>query len=100
MTSVTPTATLPRMAKTARPKGVTIVAILSAIGSVFAILFGVIAFVLASLVGAVFGFGFLGAAAGGLMILLGVGYAVLSYGLFTQKTWAWYLAVGLSLIGI
>ena len=84
-----------------RPTGVTIIAVLSAIGGVLGILGGL----------ALVGFsGFIaasGVAGGGLativgllLIVYGVLALVLAYGFWTLKPWAWTLGVGLQAAGI
>jgi len=82
-----------------RPTGVTIIAILSAIGGVLGLL--------ASLV--LLGLGAAGAAAslGGLAFIAGIivlAYSILSlvlaYGFWTLKPWAWPLGVGVQAVGI
>ncbi len=84
-----------------RPTGVTVLAILAAIGGVFGILGGL----------ALVGFGGVAAAGGvaggglativGLLLLAyGVLAIVLAYGFWTLKPWAWTLGVGLQAAGI
>ena len=83
-----------------RPTGVTVMAILAAIGGVFGLL--------ASLV--LLGIGAAGAVAGnlgGLAFLAGIfvlAYSVLSlilaYGFWTLKPWAWPLGIGVQVLGI
>ena len=84
-----------------RPTGVTVLAILAAIGGVFGILGGL----------ALVGFGGVAAAGGvaggglativGLLLLAyGVLALVLAYGFWTLKPWAWTLGVGLQAAGI
>jgi uncharacterized membrane protein (DUF2068 family) len=83
-----------------RPTGVTVMAILAAIGGVFGLL--------ASLV--LLGIGASGAVAGnlgGLAFLAGIfvlAYSVLSlilaYGFWTLKPWAWPLGIGVQVLGI
>ena len=83
-----------------RPTGVTVMAILAAIGGVFGLL--------ASLV--LLGIGASGAVTGGLgglAFLAGIfvlAYAILSlilaYGFWTLKPWAWPLGIGVQVLGI
>lgn len=83
-----------------RPTGVTVIAILAAIGGVFGLL--------ASLV--LLGIGASGAVAGnlgGLAFLAGIfvlAYSILSlvlaYGFWTLKPWAWPLGIGVQVLGI
>jgi hypothetical protein len=85
-----------------RPTGVTILAILAAIGGVFGILGGIV------LIGA--GGVAAGAGAGGLgglaaifglvTLVLAVVSLVLAYGFWTLKPWAWPLGVGLQIASL
>lgn len=84
-----------------RPTGVTIIAILAAIGGVFGLLAGL---ALVGIGGAVAAGG---AAAGGLativgllLLVYGVVGLILAYGFWTLKPWAWTLGVGLEVAGI
>jgi uncharacterized membrane protein (DUF2068 family) len=86
-----------------RPTGITILAILAAIGGILALLAGLFATVLGGALGAATG----SAAVGGLVVLLGViavVYGVLSiafaYGAWTLKPWAWNLGMASQLVGI
>jgi hypothetical protein len=86
-----------------RPTGITILAVLSAIGGVLAILAGLFATVLGGAVGAATG----SAAVGGLVSLLGIiaiVYGGLSlafaYGAWTLKPWAWTLGMASQIVGI
>ena len=78
----------------ARPIGVTVLAILAAIGGVLLILSGL---TLAGISGAIAdtGLGGMATVVGFVVILVGVLYLVLTYGLWTLKPWAWTLGVGL-----
>ena len=86
-----------------RPTGITILAVLSAIGGVLALLAGLFATVLGGAVGAATG----NAAVGGLVSVLGliaIVYGALSlafaYGAWTLKPWAWNLGMASQLVGI
>jgi uncharacterized membrane protein HdeD (DUF308 family) len=68
-----------------RPLGVTIVAILTAIGGL--IFFG------SGLTLLIIGFGFL-------LLVLGIAYLVMAYGLWNGRGWAWTITLILSVIGI
>jgi hypothetical protein len=89
-----------------RPTGITVLAVLSAIGGVLGILAGS---------GALFGGAIIGAAGaatavsglGGIIALLGLALLVLSvvelllaYGFWTIKPWAWRLGVALAVVNI
>jgi hypothetical protein len=91
-----------------RPTGVTIIAILTIIEGILLLLAGI------SLV-AIGGFistststshtisqflGVIAAAIGGVLLVIGIGYLVMFYGLLKGKTWAWTITVILLLIGI
>ena len=92
-----------------RPTGVTIIAILTIIEGILLVLAGI------SLV-AIGGFistsststshtisqflGVIAAAIGGVLLVIGIGYLVMFYGLLKGKTWAWTITVILLLIGI
>ena len=87
----------------ARPTGITILAVLSAIGGVFLILFGI---------GAVAGGGVLGAAATGLplagllsvigliALVVGVADLVLAYGFWNLRPWGWQLGAALQVVSV
>ncbi len=84
-----------------RPTGVTIIAVLAAIGGVFALIAGL------ALVGIGGAAAAGGAAVGGLativgllLLVYGVVALILAYGFWTLKPWAWTLGVGLEAAGI
>jgi hypothetical protein len=80
-----------------RPLALTIIAILVIITGVVFIAGGLFIFGFAALVpdlGTVF-FGI-----GGVLIAIGIGYLVVSYGLFKAKGWAWSVTLVLAYIGI
>jgi hypothetical protein len=86
-----------------RPTGITILAVLSAIGGVLALLAGLFATVLGGAVGAATG----SATVGGLVTVLGliaIVYGALSlafaYGAWTLKPWAWNLGMASQIVGI
>ncbi len=94
MAAPTPTAT--------RPTGITILAVLSAIGGVLGILAGLALFALggvaaASGAGALFG---LGAIFGLIALVIGVLSLAFAYGAWTLKPWAWPLGVGLQIASL
>jgi hypothetical protein len=96
----------------ARPLGVTIIAILMAIGGIAMIVAGVSALFLGSLIplaGQTQDFagnisstmlGGFAVASGAVMLALGIASLVIAYGLFKGRGWAWTAAVVLSIIGI
>lgn len=90
----------------ARPLGVTILAILAAIGGVLSLLAGLAAIGLGGLAGGVIG-GAAGAAIGGFVLIgglivlaLAVLELALAYGFWTLRPWAWQLGVILSAVNI
>jgi len=96
----------------ARPLGVTIIAILMAIGGIAMIVAGVSALFLGSLIplaGQTQDFagnisstmlGGFAVVSGAVMLALGIASLVIAYGLFKGRGWAWTAAVVLSIIGI
>ena len=89
-----------------RPTGVTILAILAAIGGVLGLLAGLAVVGLGGLAGGVVG-GAAGAAIGGfavisglIVLVLAVLELVLAYGFWTLQPWAWQLGVILSAVNI
>jgi uncharacterized membrane protein HdeD (DUF308 family) len=68
-----------------RPLGVTIIAILTAIGGII--------FLLSGLVLLIVGIGIV-------LLALGIAYLVMAYGLWRGKGWAWTITLILSVIGI
>jgi len=88
-----------------RPLGVTIIAVLAAIGGVLSILAGIALVGLGAMGGALGGAGggflFLGGAIFGVVLLaIGALDLVAAYGAWNLKKWAWTLLVALSVIGI
>ena len=87
----------------ARPMGITILAVLSAIGGVLGILGGVALIGLGGLAATSTGtaayFG-LGAVWGILILASAVASLVFAYGAWTLKPWAWPLGVALQIIGL
>jgi uncharacterized membrane protein (DUF2068 family) len=79
-----------------RPTGVTILAVLAAIGGVFGIIGGL---ALVGFGGAVAGAG-LAMIVGLFLLVYGVLALFLAYGFWTLKPWAWTLGVGLQAAGI
>lgn len=84
-----------------RPTGVTVMAVLSAIGGVFGLLASLVLLGLGAAVSTASGLG------GGLVFVAGIivlAYSVLSlilaYGFWTLKPWAWPLGIGVQVLGI
>jgi hypothetical protein len=96
-----------------RPIGVTIIAILTIIGGILLLLSGVGLVALRAIfsvnpadtttsspnIGAQF-IGIISAAVGGVLLVIGIGYLVMSYGLLKGKGWAWTITIILIIIGI
>jgi uncharacterized membrane protein len=97
-----------------RPLGITIIAILTIIGGILLLLGGVSLIALGTLISvsppldstitnphhlAQF-FGVISAAVGSVLLVIGIGYIVMFYGLFKGKRWAWTITIILLLIGI
>jgi hypothetical protein len=86
-----------------RPTGITILAVLSAIGGVLSVFGGFSLAFLGSVVGAATGEGGIGAMGfvfGGLVLILGFIGIALAYGFWTLRPWAWPLGVVLELVNI
>ena len=93
-----------------RPTGVTIIAILTIISGILLLLSGITLVAL----GALFSgnststssqavaqfFGTISAAVGIVLLVIGIGYLIMSYGLFKGKGWAWTITIILLIIGI
>jgi len=73
-----------------RPLGVTIIAILAILGGI-GLLFSGFAVMLLPVVGII---------VGGLLVVIGLAYFVMAYGLWKGKGWAWIITLILSAIGI
>jgi hypothetical protein len=74
-----------------RPLGVTILSILAILGGIGFLISGSAAFALVPLAGIIIG---------GALILIGLAYFVMAYGLWKGKKWAWTITLILSIIGI
>ena len=82
-----------------RPTGVTIIAILIIIGGILLLLAGIGGVAVGSLfISQIIGLGFV--IIGAIILAVGIGYLVVSYGLLTAKRWAWNITVILLFIGI
>ena len=74
-----------------RPLGVTIIAILAILGGIGLLFSGFTAFALLPVVGII---------VGGLLVVIGLAYFVMAYGLWKGKGWAWRITLILAAIGI
>jgi hypothetical protein len=90
-----------------RPTGVTIIAILTIIEGILLLLAGISlvaigVFISTSSTSHTISqfLGVIAAAIGGVLLVIGIGYLVMFYGLLKGKTWAWTITVILLLIGI
>jgi hypothetical protein len=82
-----------------RPTGVTIIAILIIIGGILLLLAGIAGVVVGSLsISQIIGLGFV--IIGAIILAVGIGYLVVSYGLLKGKRWSWTITVILLFIGI
>ena len=82
-----------------RPTGVTVIAILVIIGGILLLLAGIAAVAVGSLfLSQITGLGFV--VIGSIILAVGIGYLVVSYGLLKGKRWAWTITVVLLFIGI
>ena len=83
-----------------RPTGVTIIAILIIIGDILLLLAGIGGVAVGSLFisSQIIGLGFV--IIGAIILAVGIGYLVVSYGLLKGKRWAWTITVVLLFIGI
>jgi hypothetical protein len=88
---------------TVRPMGITILAVLSAIGGVLTILGGIALIGLGGVAGASSGsaalFG-MGAIFGLLLLVSGIASLAFAYGAWTLQPWAWTLGVALQIISL
>jgi hypothetical protein len=79
-----------------RPLGVTILAILNALGGIVTLLGGVAAIGVTS-TGM---FASLGIIVGGFTIIIGLFQLIIAWGLWTGKKWAWFLALIFGILGV
>jgi hypothetical protein len=84
----------------ARPTGITILAVLSAIGGVLAILAGIALLTLGGVVAAASGLGGFVAIAGLLLIATGALDLAFAYGAWSLQPWAWILGVASAVLSI
>jgi hypothetical protein len=83
-----------------RPTGITILAVLAAIGGVLAILGGLALLTVGAVVSASYALGGAVAIIGLIVLVIGVLDLVVAYGFWGLKPWAWGLGVGLQVAGI
>ncbi len=83
-----------------RPTGITVLAVLAAIGGVFGILGGLALIGVGTFVASSTGLGGLAAILGLIALAYGVLSLVLAYGFWTLQPWAWTLGVGLEVAGV
>jgi hypothetical protein len=82
-----------------RPTGVTVIAVLVIIGGILLLLAGIAGVVVGSLsISQIIGLGFV--IIGAIILAVGIGYLVVSYGLLKGKRWSWTITVVLLFIGI
>ncbi len=82
-----------------RPTGVTVIAILVMIDGILLLLAGIEAVAVGSLfISQITGLGFV--IIGAIILAVGIGYLVVSYGLLKGKKWAWTITVVLLFIGM
>jgi hypothetical protein len=84
----------------ARPQGITILAIVSLIGGAFAVLGGLGSLGFGSLLSNIAGIGGLFQILGIVALVLGVAELAIGYGFWTLKPWAWSLAFVVFVVGI
>lgn len=95
-----------------RPLGVTVIAILIVIGGISFLFGGISLVIVGAFLSTAFTdvstsspfigsfFGILSAALGAVLLVVGIGYIIMSYGLLKGKGWAWTITIILTLIGI
>ena len=82
-----------------RPTGVTVIAVLVIIGGILLLLAGIGGVAVGSLfISQIIGLGFV--IIGAIILAVGIGYLVVSYGLLKGKRWSWTITVVLLFIGI
>jgi hypothetical protein len=83
-----------------RPTGVTIIAVLAAIGGVFGLLAGIALLAAGPAVSSATGLGGLVTIAAWIVLAYSVLSLALAYGFWMLKSWAWPLGVGVEVLGI
>lgn len=85
----------------ARPTGITILAILAAIGGVVSILAGIAAITIGTAVASAVGFlGGLVSLIGIVVLVLGIAEVAFAYGAWTLQPWAWTLGVAAEIVSL
>jgi hypothetical protein len=82
-----------------RPTGVTILAVLAALGGIFGILAGLALLGLGSFVAAT-GLGGLAFVFGLIVLVIGIAELALAYGFWTAKPWAWQYGILLQVVSV
>jgi uncharacterized membrane protein len=82
-----------------RPTGITIIAVLAAIGGIFGLLASLVLLGVGA-AGTASGLGGLAFVAGIIVLAYAVLSLVLAYGFWTLKSWAWPLGVGVQVLGV
>ena len=85
---------------TARPQGITILAIISFVGGAFAVLGGLSALGFGALLSAAAGIGGLFQILGIVALVLGIAELAIGYGFWTLKPWAWTFAFVVFVVSI
>ncbi len=83
-----------------RPTGITILAVLAAIGGVLAILGGLALLTVGAAISAAYALGGVVAFIGLFALVIGILDLIVAYGFWGLKPWAWTLGVGLQVAGI
>src|SRR5438094_10011301 len=86
-----------------RPIGVTILAVLTILGGVLLLLFGIVVIAFSSLlvgVGLPLGFGLTGSILGGLVLIFGIVWIAVGSGLLHLRSWAWWLAIMVMVLSV
>jgi hypothetical protein len=86
-----------------RPTGVTILAVLAAIGGVFSIFGGLSLVALGGAIGAATSstdLGILGIGFGAYMFVIGALYLLMSFGFWTAKPWGWILGIAIAIVSM
>ncbi|NHI87874.1 MAG: hypothetical protein EAX87_00040 [Candidatus Thorarchaeota archaeon] len=84
-----------------RPLGVTIIVILEVLGALAYLFTGAMAILAGAMVGSIIpGLGAFAVAIGAIVLIFGILYLLLAWGLWTLKSWAWMAAVILNIIGL
>ena len=83
-----------------RPTGITIIAVLSAIGGVLGLLAGIALLTVGAATGVTAGLGGFVAIGGLVVIAYSVLSLILAYGFWTLLSWAWPLGVGVEVLGV